>query len=137
MPEQFEQRGLSEPTPEFVNFWTERHLASLTTIRADGSPHVTPVGVTLDLRTSIARIISSAGSRKVRNVAEAAGIARVAVCQLDGRRWSTLEGIAVVRTDAAAVADAESRYAGRYRTPRPNPERVVIEIAVDRVLGNQ
>jgi F420H(2)-dependent biliverdin reductase len=46
-----------------------------------------------------------------------------------------LEGDAVVRTDAAAVAEAERRYALRYRVPRPNPERVVVEIAVRRVLG--
>jgi hypothetical protein len=42
-----------------------------------------------------------------------------------------------VREDPASVADAEARYAARYRTPRPNPERVVIEIAVTRVLGSR
>ena len=41
-----------------------------------------------------------------------------------------------MRDDAAAVADAVQRYAVRYRQPRPNPERVAIEIAVDRILGN-
>jgi hypothetical protein len=54
---------------------------------------------------------------------------------VDGRRWSTLEGRAVVRRDPKSVADAEHRYGQRYRTPRPNPERVVIEVAVDRILG--
>jgi hypothetical protein len=29
-----------------------------------------------------------------------------------------------------------ARYAQRYRTPRENPNRVVIEIAVDRVLAS-
>ena len=65
-----------------------------------------------------------------------AGRSRVAVCQVDGRRWVTLEGTAVVRDDPAAVADAEQRYARRYKQPRENPARVVLEIAVDRVLGN-
>ena len=37
---------------------------------------------------------------------------------------------------ADAVADAEQRYAARYREPRPNPERVVIAIDVRSVLGN-
>ena len=60
----------------------------------------------------------------------------VAVCQVDGRRWSTIEGYAVVRDDPAVVVDAERRYAERYRQPRPNPERVVIEIRVTRILGN-
>ena len=39
--------------------------------------------------------------------------------------------------DEATVRDAERRYAARYRQPRPNPQRVVVEIAVDRVLGAQ
>ena len=119
---------------EFRAFWTERHLASLVTLRADGTPHVVPVGVTLDLEVDppVARVICRGGSVKARNAA-ARGVA--VVSQVDGGRWSTLEGDAVVRTDRPAVSDAERRYALRYRQPRPNPERVVIEIAVRRVLG--
>ncbi len=120
--------------PELLVFLTERHLATLTTLRADGSPHVVPVGVTFDPATATARVITSGGSAKARHVR--GGQARVAVCQVDGRRWLTLEGTAVVRDDAASVADAETRYAQRYRQPRENPARVVIEISVDRVLGN-
>ena len=74
-------------------------------------------------------------SVKARKCGAERGDAAVPCPQVDGRRWSTLEGDAVVRTDPAAVADAERRYALRYRQPRPNPERVVIEIAVRRVLG--
>jgi hypothetical protein len=79
-------------------------------------------------------VIASGSSAKVRHVR--AGQGRVAVCQVDGRRWITLEGSAVVRDDPAAVADAVARYAVRYRQPRENPARVVLEISVDRVLGN-
>ena len=117
----------------FLSFWRERHLGTLTTLRRDGSPHVTPVGVTLDPSSGIARVITSRDSRKARN---ASATGRVAICQVDGRRWSTLEGLAVVRDDPAAVAEAERRYAERYRVPRANPKRVVIEITVTRVLGN-
>ena len=115
-------------------FLAERHLATLTTLRPDGSPHVVPVGVTFDPATRTARVITSGTSAKARHVRT--GQRRVAVCQVDGRRWVTLEGTAVVRDDAAAVADAEERYAQRYRRPRVNPARVVLEISVDRVLGN-
>lgn len=123
--------------PVFAEFWTERHLSTLTTPRADGTPHVVAVGVTLDLPTSTARVITFRSSYKARRVLSAgeAGIP-VAVCQLDGPRWSTLEGIAVLREDAESVRDAEDRYGLRYRQPKPNPERVVIEIAVSKVLGN-
>ncbi|WP_230880259.1 TIGR03618 family F420-dependent PPOX class oxidoreductase [Planomonospora sp. ID67723] len=121
----------------FRAFWRERHLCTLTTVRADGTPHVVPVGVTLDPETATARVISSKDSRKVRNVlAAGAEGAVVAVCQVDGRRWSTLEGRAVVRADSGSVADAERRYAERYKPPRENPSRVVIEIRVTRVMGN-
>ncbi|MFD7902992.1 pyridoxamine 5'-phosphate oxidase family protein [Kitasatospora sp. NPDC059722] len=120
----------------FLAFWRERHIATLTTRRPDGSPHVVPVGVTFDPQTGIARVITSRTSRKARNVAEAGpGGQRVAVCQVDRARWSTLEGVAVVRSAAEEVADAERRYAARYREPRVNPDRVVLEITVDRVLG--
>jgi PPOX class probable F420-dependent enzyme len=130
---------VSSPTapqvgPGLVAFFTERHLATLTTLRADGSPHVVPVGVTFDAATGTARVITSGTSAKARHVR--AGQSRVAVCQVDGRVWATLEGTAVVRDDAASVADAEARYAVRYRPPRVNPARVVLEISVDRVLGN-
>ncbi|HWO51461.1 MAG TPA: hypothetical protein VNN23_07685, partial [Ornithinibacter sp.] len=46
-----------------------------------------------------------------------------------------LEGTTRVLEDAASVHDAEQRYAVRYRRPRPNPERVVVVLDVDRVLG--
>ncbi len=113
-------------------FWQERHLCTLTTLRPDGTPHVVPVGVTYDPEQGIARVITNATSQKAKHLKDGG---RVAVCQVDGRRWSTLEGAAVVRSDPESVADAERRYAARYREPRPNPTRVVIEITVDRVLG--
>ena len=115
-------------------FWTERHLCTLTTLRRDGSPHVVPVGATLDLAAGLVRVISSRGSAHVRHVA--AGHDRVAVCQVDGARWITVEGKAVVRSSADAVEEAVRRYAGRYRQPRPNPERVVIEVSITRALGS-
>ena len=127
-------RNPADLAPATLEFLTERHLATLTTLRADGSPHVVPVGVTFDAATTTARVITSGTSAKARHVRD--GQARVAVCQVDGARWLTLEGTAVVKDDAASVADAVERYAQRYRQPRANPARVVIEISVDRVLGN-
>jgi hypothetical protein len=55
-------------------------------------------------------------------------------CQVDGRRWSTLEGRGVVLSDEASVARAVDRYATRYRVPRPNPERVAVRIEVERFV---
>ena len=118
---------------EALDFLTVRHLATLTTLRPDGSPHVTPVGFTWDAETSTAWVITSRGSRKTRNAA-AGGPA--VLCQVDARWWLSLEGTTLVLDAPDAVADAERRYAARYRQPRPNPERVVIAISVTSILGN-
>lgn len=122
----------AELSPASGQFLAERHLATLTTLRADGSPHVVPVGFTWDAEALVARVIASRGSAKVRQ-ARAGG--RAALCQVDGRRWITLEGVTRVLEDPDAVREAERRYAVRYRVPRPNPERVVVVLDVDRVLG--
>ncbi|MFJ8599336.1 pyridoxamine 5'-phosphate oxidase family protein [Streptomyces shenzhenensis] len=128
---------LDAPHASYLAFWRERRLCTLTTLRPDGSPHVVPVSVTFDPAARLARVITNGASAKAAHVVAAgpAG-ARVAVCQVDGRRWATLEGRAVVHTDRERVAEAERRHAERYeRTPSPNPSRVVIEIQVDRALG--
>lgn len=119
---------------EALAFLRERHLATLTTLRPDGSPHVVAVGFTWDDEAGLARVISFAASRKARNLVAAPG-SRAAVSQVDGGRWLTLEGPATVTDDPSRVAEGVRRYAERYRQPGERGDRVVIEIAVDRVLG--
>jgi PPOX class probable F420-dependent enzyme len=120
-------------TNDALAFLTERHLAMLTTLRVDTSPHVVAVGFTFDPKTHIARVITTGGSQKAVN-AERGGVA--VLSQVDGARWLSLEGRASVNREVAAVRDAELRYAQRYRTPRVNPRRVVIEVQIERVLGS-
>ena len=119
-------------TGEGLEFVTVRHLATLTTLRADGTPHVCPVGFTYDAEAGLARVITGGGSQKASNVRRGS---RMAICQVDGARWLTLEGEATVTDNPAEVADAVARYAARYRPPRENPTRVVLICAVDRLLG--
>lgn len=125
------------PGPEYLAFWREYHLCTLTTARPDGSPHVVPVGVTYDPEAALARIITNKSSTKVSNILAAGPEgARVAVCQVHRGRWATLEGRATIRTELEVVEDAVRRYAERYeRMPSPNPDRVVIEIALTRAMG--
>jgi F420H(2)-dependent biliverdin reductase len=78
-------------------------------------------------------VITTGGSQKAVN-AERGGVA--VLSQVDGARWLSLEGQASVNGEINAVRDAELRYAQRYRTPRENPRRVVIEVHVERVLGS-
>lgn len=122
--------------PAFRELWAQRRVCVLTTVRRDGRPHAVAVGATLDAEAGLLRVITHAGSRKVANVRAAGPVgAPVSVSQVDGGRWCSVEGMATVRIEPDRVAEAERRYAQRYRQPRPNPRRVVIEIAPRAVLG--
>lgn len=117
---------------DVLAFLRERHLATLTTLRRDGTPHVVPVGFTWDDEAGLARVITSGDSQKARNVL---GGGRAALCQVDGRRWLTVEGEASLLVHPEAVREGERRYAERYRPPRVNPARVVLAIKADRLTG--
>lgn len=120
-----------ELSPALQSFVTERHLAVLTTLRADGTPHSVPVGFTVG--EGVVRVITAGPSMKVANARRGC---RATITQLDGGRWVTFEGVALVRDEPAAVAFAVAAYAQRYRQPRERDDRVVIEIEVDRVMCN-
>ncbi|MEU2671631.1 TIGR03618 family F420-dependent PPOX class oxidoreductase [Streptomyces sp. NPDC007164] len=116
-------------------FLARPHTATLTTLRPDGTPHVTPVRFTIDTVTGLARVTTRAGARKARNVAAGGRAAHVALCQADGFRWVTLEGRATVTDDPVRLTEAVRRYTARYgAAPPAPPDLAVIEIAVDHVL---
>jgi F420H(2)-dependent biliverdin reductase len=124
------QQPLSAAALEFI---AERHLATLTTLRHDGSPHVVPVGFTYDRDLGVVRVITFAEAVKANH---AAAGRRAAVCQVDGGRWLTFEGVARVSDDPTHVATAVAAYAERYRQPKVREDRVVVMIDVDRVMCN-
>ncbi len=123
---------LDDPGAAVLQFLTDRHLATLTTQRANGSQHVVPVGFSYSPIDHLVRVITFAPSVKARNAARGG---RAAVCQIDGGRWLTLEGAVRLVTDAAGVAAAVEGYAARYRQPKERVDRVAIEIQVDRIMG--
>lgn len=118
-------------SPALAEFVAERHLATLVTLRADGSPHAVPVGFTV--REGAVRVITFAGSVKAANARRGG---RAGVTQLDGARWVTFEGPVRVLDDAVSVADAVAAYARRYRQPKERTDRVVVEIEVDHIMCN-
>ncbi|MCU1393372.1 MAG: hypothetical protein JWM34_1800 [Ilumatobacteraceae bacterium] len=121
-----------DPGKAVLQFLADRHLATLTTLRKDGSPHVVAVGFSYSADEGIARVITFAPSVKARNAARGG---RAAVSQVDGGRWLTLEGTVRLVTDPAEVAAAVEGYAARYSQPKAREDRVAIEIAVDRIMG--
>ena len=123
-----------EPGEAVTAFLEERHLATLTVLRPDGRPHVTPVGFTYDADARIARVITWATSWKARHVAASPG-SHAAISSVDGGRWVTLYGRVRVTDDPEAVAEGVRRYTTRYRPPTERDDRVVIELDVDSMLG--
>lgn len=122
-------------SPAMLAFVRERHLATLTTLRADGSPHVVPVGFSYDADANVVRVITFFPSQKAINAQRGC---RAAVSQVDGGRWITLEGEARLVTlddDPDEVRKAVEGYAQRYREPKQRDNRVAIIIAVDNVMG--
>ncbi len=118
---------------DHLAFWRERHLCAVTTLLRDGSPHVVPMGIALSEDADLAWGITSGSSRKVAHLRVDP---RIAVNQVDGRRWSTIEGTVEVLEDPASVAEAVRHYAGRYRQPRESSVRVGLRITLTRVIGN-
>lgn len=118
---------------DHLTFWQEKHHCAVTSLKRDGSPHVVPMGVVVDAEAGLAFAITSGRSQKVANLRRDP---RIAVCQVDRGRWSTLEGTAEVLEDPESVTDAVRRYAERYRQPRDNPARVALKITLARVIGN-
>jgi len=124
----------ADPGPAFAAFVAERHLAVLTLVRSNGRPHSTPVGFTWDADHGRARIITWSGSVKVSLLA--AGPLEGSICQVDGRRWLTIEGPCTVTSDPDACADAVQHYATRYRPPKERgTERRVILLEATRILA--
>jgi len=114
-----------------LDFVTERHLATLSTIAPWGGIHAVPVGFTF--HDGVLRIITSRGSQKVRNVLRDA---TASVSQVEGAKWLSFQGAASIHDDPGEVALAVSLYAERYRQPRENPQRVAIHIIPNRVMGS-
>ncbi|MFC0315511.1 pyridoxamine 5'-phosphate oxidase family protein [Gordonia phosphorivorans] len=126
-------RTVDELSPQALELLGEYHLATLSSLRADGTPHVVAVGFTFDAETGTARVITFDGSQKVRNIERGR---YAALTHVVGPRWLTLEGPARIRREPEQVRDAERRYGDRYRQPKPNPQRVVIEVDVTRAMGS-
>ena len=118
-------------TDAALEFLREYHLATLSTLGRGDRIHAVPVGFTYE--EGIVRVIGTRGSQKFLN-AQRRG--RASICSVDRARWISFEGTVSIREEADAVAHAVELYAARYRQPRVNPERIVLELTVERVLGS-
>jgi PPOX class probable F420-dependent enzyme len=131
-------------TPEQAReFLRTNHRAVLSTFRADGRPHLTPVSAGVDGEGRV--IISSPeATAKVRNLRRDP---RVAVCVMNDRfygSWVAVDGTAEIVDRPEAVellVDYYRRLAGEhpdwddYRRAMVDDERVLVRFGIERASG--
>ncbi|MFD3822738.1 PPOX class F420-dependent oxidoreductase [Streptomyces sp. NPDC058625] len=136
------QRMTDEGWREFVSYGTR--TAKLSTVRADGSPHVAPVWFVLDGED----IVFNTGEATVkgRNLARDG---RVALCVDDDRppfAFVVLRGRARISEDAGDLVRWATRIAARYMGEdraaefgerNGVPGELLVRVAVEKVLAEK
>ncbi len=93
-------------------FWDEPRIAVLATLRADGTPHLTPVKAMRDGDDLL--VLTRRATVKARN---AAARPAVSVAEHGSASWATVEGRATVSEDPADLARARGAYRRRFGEP--------------------
>ena len=126
---------------ETERFLREPHISIVTTIRPDGTPHMTPVWHLFDgHRVFVAVEESSVKARNVRNDTRVALC--VAACE-SSQRWASLDGVAELTKDRLneVVRDVSVLYMGAEQGESYAKQAVVdldfilISITPTRVMG--
>ncbi len=110
------------------SLWSTPRLATLGTVRPDGSPHLVPVKamrVGADLH-----VLTRPGTVKVRNLVR---VPRASLAEHTATVWATVEGPARVADDPATLAAARAAYLQRYGRPDTWGTCVIV-LTPDRVL---
>ena len=113
------------------DFWSPPRLATLGTVRPDGSPHLVPVKAMRDGGRFL--VLTRPATVKVRNVVVTG---RASLAEHTSTLWATVEGPARVCEDAALLAYARAAYERRYGRPDTWGTCVLV-VDVDRVLHGE
>jgi PPOX class probable F420-dependent enzyme len=110
------------------DFWSGPRLATLGTVRADGSPHLVPVKC---MRAGdVFWVLTRPGTVKVRNLA---ATGRASLAEHTDTLWATVEGPGHVSDDPTLFAAANAAYEARFGGSDTWATTVLV-IEVDRVL---
>jgi PPOX class probable F420-dependent enzyme len=126
---------LSDARRAFLN--DNPFVGTVTTLRADGSPHSTVVWVDAD--GDAVRFNTPRGSLKERHLRHDPRVSLVVIDPAEIYRWVGVSGTAEITADGAdAHIDAlAKKYLGAESYPfrRPDEQRLTIRIHVERVDG--
>jgi PPOX class probable F420-dependent enzyme len=95
-----------------TSFWDLPRLATLATVRPDGSPHLVPVKCMRD--GDDFHVLTRPETVKVRNLA---ATGRASLAEHTDSGWATVEGTAYVDDDPALIATARAAYERRFGRP--------------------
>jgi PPOX class probable F420-dependent enzyme len=113
-------------------------VGTVTTLRADGSPHSTVVWVDTD-GDEVVRFNTPHGSLKQRHLARDPRVSLVVIDPQDMYRWVGVTGTAEITGEGAdAHIDALAKTyldADSYPFRRPGEQRLTVRITVDKVDG--
>jgi F420H(2)-dependent biliverdin reductase len=140
----------TSPPPHVAAFLHDRHFASLTTVRPDGTLHCALVGFAYDPSTSIAWLILRGSGQKLANLRASAqataneavvgAVSRVqsevVLCQSLGGQWLSLEGSLRLSDDPNDRVEALTRYRQRYgEGVGDDPTRIIAMLTVRKIYG--
>ena len=120
-------------TPAQEAFLKEGHLATVATVRPDGSPHLTPVWVDSDGERVVFN--TAEGRAKPRYIRRNAVVGVQVVDTNDPYRWISVTGPAEIVEDGARehINELSHRYTGHDFSFSDGEKRLIVRIEPERV----
>jgi PPOX class probable F420-dependent enzyme len=112
-----------------ADFWSAPRLATLGTVRPDGSPHLVPVKCMRDGDRFL--VLTRPETVKVRNLA---ATGRASLAEHTDTLWATVEGPAYVDGGARLFSLARRAYEQRFGRPDTSGSCVLV-VSSERVLS--
>jgi PPOX class probable F420-dependent enzyme len=128
-------REVTALTPEQGELFKEKNLATIATIRRDGSPQLTPVWIDWDGKDVLFN--TAEGRVKPRNIRRNPIVGVQVVDKDDPYRWVSVTGPAEIIEAGADehIHELSRRYRGQDYDLDPNQKRLIVRVKPERVTA--
>jgi PPOX class probable F420-dependent enzyme len=120
-------------TDEQARLFKEPNLATVATIRRDGSAQLTPVWIDWDGQNVVFN--TAEGRAKPRNIRRNPAVSVQVVDRNDEYRWVSVTGSAEIEEEGADehINELSRRYRGRDYDLTPGQQRLIVRVKPERV----
>jgi PPOX class probable F420-dependent enzyme len=120
-------------TEEQARLFKEPNLATVATIRRDGSAQLTPVWIDWDGENVVFN--TAEGRAKPRNIRRNPLVSVQVVDPKDEYRWVSVTGLAEIQEEGAVehIHELSRRYRGRDYDLTPGQQRLIVRVKPERV----